>query len=811
MDDSDNLAQSTPRENWNGFWIWPEDTDVERNVYSLFRRTFENSTPATLEIHITANHFYSLYLDSKFVCRGPARAHLRYYSFDSLSLPLEPGAHTLAVVVHHVGEVVATMEIGRPGFLADVTLEENGSPVDLSTGKDWTCRRCDAWKQDLPCLMSHFGFWEDLDFRRYPSGWTETEFDESEWQEPFIIGSPPCEPWTSLHHREIPSFDYINRQGRVVGFGQWAYGALMPTIPLHERRNAHEFLKPDNEPLLPSEAVALRSRRPATFLSKAEFPLRLAPLPDRQGYYLTLDFGTSLSGYVVVKLGCAHASQRVEVAFGEILDAPGSINPEQSYVHNADRYVLSGKEQEIRSAHPRGFRYVMIDVETAGHDLVIEDVHMIEEAYPYRDQDAFSSSDPALDELFDKCKRTIRGCTIDCFVDNAVRERVHWTGEAMFCCQLSAPLLFADTAMSRRSLIQSAQGILPDGRINGFTPRGRTGCTDSIRSILWLEHLVDYWLYTGDGADIERLLPIADRVLSMLQVYANEDLLIDNWPKGEYWDWSHNDRGGPGACLLLTNAFHAHALQRLAEQDVFAGALPGLAERAAAIRSRCHETYWDPGRAVYRDCIQADGSPSHICSQFANSAAVFADICPAEHRGDLLQRITDPALIDPLGVGEAKKGPVDGIVPASTPWSAYWLCRAFFESGLDIEAVEHMKANFCEFDRMATLPEVRIQHGNTCLCQSVGAAAAHLLCGRVLGIQPTAGGWSQVRFAPNPARLNSANGEFKTPLGLLTARWKHIDGRYELKLEKPKDMSVHVQFRKIDEIIEHEESWQAST
>ena len=40
MDDIDNLAQSTPRENWNGFWIWPEDTDVERNVYSLFRGKF---------------------------------------------------------------------------------------------------------------------------------------------------------------------------------------------------------------------------------------------------------------------------------------------------------------------------------------------------------------------------------------------------------------------------------------------------------------------------------------------------------------------------------------------------------------------------------------------------------------------------------------------------------------------------------------------------------------------------------------------------------------------------------------------------
>ena len=72
----ESLAQGDLRENWNGFWIWPDDTDADRNVYSLFRRTFENRSPATLTIHITANNFYNLYLDSRFVNRGPVRSHL---------------------------------------------------------------------------------------------------------------------------------------------------------------------------------------------------------------------------------------------------------------------------------------------------------------------------------------------------------------------------------------------------------------------------------------------------------------------------------------------------------------------------------------------------------------------------------------------------------------------------------------------------------------------------------------------------------------------------------------------------------------
>jgi len=811
----DTLAQNDVRDRWNGVWIWPEDVQVDRNAYALFRKTFETRSPARLTIDVTANHFYTFHLDSQFVARGPIRGHLRFYPFDSFTLSVEPGVHCLAVVAHHVGEENATMQTGRPGFLADVRVEENGRTTDLSTSRSWTGLRCDAWKKDLPCLMSHFGFWEELDLRRYPHGWTESAFDDRGWSEPAVIGAPPCEPWTCLVRRDIPDFDYVTRTCRVAGFGQWSSvapeGDSQPRIPFPERKNSKEFKRPDGVAgAIPSERVHARSRRPAAFLEQVQFPLRLNPCDPGKGHYLTLDLGTTLaSGFAVVKLGSAQTGQTIDVCFGEILCAPGSLNPERSYVNNCDRYILSGTERQVRSIHPRGFRYVMIDVAPGEHEIVIDDVHVVEEAYPFKAQDAFTCSDRDLDTLFQQSDRTIRGCTIDCFVDNAVRERVHWTGEAMFVCELAAALLFADTAMSRRGLFQSAQGILPDGRINGFTPTTRTNCSNSIRSLLWLEHLVDYWIYAGDLDDIRMLLPTAERILGCLERNSNDEELIDKWPVGQYWDWSNNERGGHTSCLLLTNAFYVHAIGRLAGQDVLAEKLPGLAERAARIRARCHDVFWDADQALYRDGILDDGTPGTIFSQFANSAAVLADICPADRKVSLLHRITDAALLDRLGVGEAKRELVRGtVVPASTPWSAYWLCRAFFEAGLDIEAVEHLKTIFGEFKHLPTLPEVRVQHGNTNLCQSVGPAVAHLLCSRALGIEPTAGGWRQVRFAPGPARLTSVSGQFRTPLGPLTARVDHVDGQYELQLQKPEDMVVRVQFRDIDEVVNRDVSWQ---
>ena len=88
---ADTLAQNDIRDRWNGVWIWPDDVAVDRNAYALFRKTFDSRCPASLTIAVTANHVYSLYLDSQFVGRGPVRGHLRFYPFDSITLSVEPG------------------------------------------------------------------------------------------------------------------------------------------------------------------------------------------------------------------------------------------------------------------------------------------------------------------------------------------------------------------------------------------------------------------------------------------------------------------------------------------------------------------------------------------------------------------------------------------------------------------------------------------------------------------------------------------------------------------------------------------------
>ncbi|HEY3416690.1 MAG TPA: hypothetical protein VGM23_07380, partial [Armatimonadota bacterium] len=193
-----SLCQSAERTTWRGSWIWTDEAAADRNVYALFRRTFMLASPGRLQLTITADSEYTLYIDGRFHVRGPARAPLEYYLYDTVEVSLDAGLHCLAVLVHHVGEVNACMVLGRPGLLVDAVAQSGDTEIDLSSGPTWCCQRAMAWRKELPCLLSHFGFWEDCDLAQLPTGWTQAEFADEAWTAPVTIGTPLCAPWMRL-------------------------------------------------------------------------------------------------------------------------------------------------------------------------------------------------------------------------------------------------------------------------------------------------------------------------------------------------------------------------------------------------------------------------------------------------------------------------------------------------------------------------------------------------------------------------------------------------------------------------------------
>ncbi len=777
------LAGGEVRTDWSGQWIWHSPQTEARNAYALFRRTFRTTAHDTLRIHLVADSFYTLYLDGRRCARGPARAHRQYQSFDTLDLDLPPGPHCLAVLVHHVGEVNATMMLGRPALLAEAQVQGQ----DLSTGPQWRARASDAWQADLPEMMSHFGFPEVCDLAKAPAGWTLPPFDDTDWDEATVIGRAGCEPWGALIPRDIPmlTWDPLPRP-TVVASGAWTAA--------------------EADSLTPSRQAAVRARR--RHPQARDLPLSGEP---RQGRYVTLDFGRTVSGYLTLRFAGADAGQQVDVSYDELLTDAGTANPERTYAHLTDRFLLPEGDGEFTTTHPRGWRYVTIDLSPGPGR--IEGVEAHEELYPFTAQPAFASDQGDLDDFFARSALTVRICTADAFTDCCTRERVQWM-EDLYVHSLVSAYAFADTAMTRRALLQGAQSALPDGRINGFFPSERTNCAFAASSLMWLATLTDYWLHSGDRATLDAVAPTARRLLGLLESLTDESGLIASWPAGQFWEWSPIEQSG---CLLLTNAACAWVLGRLGEQPELRDALgrEDLTARAARLRLAAHERFWLPDRGLYSDAVLPDGTLSPVVSQAAHAMACLAGVPPEPLRAEVLRRIIDPAALGPVPVGEASLKPparVRGpVVPVGTLWFAHWLIRALFEAGMDEQAVAQMRWFWGAYPDLPTFPETRIQGGNTGLCHGWAGGPGALLPAYVLGVSPTSGGWGRASFRPRPIGVTRAAGEFNTPHGILKASWRRDGNTVHLTLVAPVEMTVEVRLGDVSEEVSGPAEWRRST
>jgi len=517
-------------------------------------------------------------------------------------------------------------------------------------------------------------------------------------------------------------------------------------------------------------------------------------MPANAGGYVTVDFGRTVSGYVTFQMDDCTPGQVAEVSFDEMLAPDGAVNPARTYAHLTDRYVLPGGRCTVRGTHPRGFRYVTLDLQATDAPAVIRAIGAIEETYPFELRGSFAASDGTLERDYRKAAETVRIATADAFMDCPTRERVQWM-EDLYMHSLTALYAFGDVAMVRHALRQAAQCQLADGRINGFFPSERDNCAFASSSLMWLLLLAEYAFFTDAADDAREVLPAARRLLDLLHSLEDEDGLIARWPAGQFWDWAPIEANG---CLLLTNAAYALALDSLQRHPDLRDGLPqDLPARAERLRRAAHRRFWLLSSQTYSDAVLADGALSPVRSQHANSMAVLAGVCPAPQRVHLMRRIIARENLADVPVGErslndADRAAADKIVPVGTLWFGQWLCRALFECGLGAEAVDQMRALWGAYAGLPTFPEVRIQQGNTGFCHGWASGPAFLLPRYVLGLAPAAPGWREVRFGPRPGGLQHAEGSVITPMGRIRARWERREGRLWGSLESEKPVRLHV-------------------
>ena len=91
------------RGKWPAHWITAPTPHAGQPVVLAFRLRFTLASPTPLEMHVSADERYELFLDGTSIGRGPERGDLRNWFYETYAGTLAAGPHTLVARVWWLG------------------------------------------------------------------------------------------------------------------------------------------------------------------------------------------------------------------------------------------------------------------------------------------------------------------------------------------------------------------------------------------------------------------------------------------------------------------------------------------------------------------------------------------------------------------------------------------------------------------------------------------------------------------------------------------------------------------------------------
>jgi hypothetical protein len=202
-----------------GEWIWRADSLNAVDGYVLFRHEFMiTEAPGAAELWIAAHTRYQLYINGRHFCRGqsPASGLDSYVSYFDVSFCMEIGKNVICVVAHDTRVSRFANKRRESGIWCQLDLDQNPTAW---TDTAWKAMQGEAFLTNQPRTSLAGSFVETLDFRKYPHGWKEVNFQTDDWDNadysvPIedslskLISTPDFEP-----QAEVVELDFVSARG----------------------------------------------------------------------------------------------------------------------------------------------------------------------------------------------------------------------------------------------------------------------------------------------------------------------------------------------------------------------------------------------------------------------------------------------------------------------------------------------------------------------------------------------------------------------------------------------------------------------
>ncbi len=728
--------------------------------FAYFRCEIILEETASLNLTITANSRYRLWINNKPVLSGPCKGDRYRHYFETLDVSefLNWGKNVFAVQVlaSDAYSVFNQQEDERLPLIAIASvpsghrLAVEGSFVNekkevvasLTSGTaPWKVYLDGSFYLKSKEITINLGaICEDIDFNSLPESWKCQDYIDDNWVAPILI-----EPTST------PRFNQL------VG--------LLEKYPLTEREI----------PLLYEEEVDFLCDIYGSDICKEEY----VTVDKGKDKVFILDAGEIKNGYMKYRFSGGGSLSKIKFTYFEKFMGEESNRKRTDYVDAfiqglEDEIVLSGNDLTYEPFWFRTFRFIRIEVTAGEVPLRIYRPRFMETGYPLEIQTAVDSSEGWVKSLWEICVRTLKRCMTETYMDCPFYEQMQFPMDtrlqALFTYTVSG-----DTRLIKKALKDFHHSMIPDGLIQGKYPSSFTQIISTF-SLHYIYMLYDYYMQTGDVDTIKRYRTDVDAILSYYERKIGKHQLVENLGYWEFVDWQTEwsiEMGAPTASLFgpstIINLMYGYALlcgAYLNEQT-------GRRETGEEYRLRQKELIkqiqrlcWSEEVGLYRE-----GPNMEQYSQHAQAWAVLNEMIPEEKGREILKKSLD----------------YDNIIKCSFSTS-YEFFGALEKVGLYKETNELLKLwiNLISLD-CTTCPEEPVNGRSECHAWS--ALPIYELIRNIAGIRMGEIAWGSVEVNPHMEYLQDIKGTAVTPYGQVTFDYRRTDFGITYELCLPKELS----------------------
>jgi len=742
-------------------WVWHPDAKMPAvgggNVlhFLKFRREFDVADgDGALVVDVSADERFVLFLDGRFVARGPNRGTVENWQYQTYEVSgLKPGLHVFEAYVQHIGDAAPLAQISyRGGF---VMKADGAYDAKLTTGKaEWKVGLLSGIR-DIGKGAGAWGTGSQFEIR----GEGPYSGEPSEWKKAVVVRGPAGVKGPTIYG------------GRTVGWmlfpSQIPDQTEMRCVPGRVKAVAKDVD-------FRSEHVFTESEAKETFDISKPFTV-----PANTRLQLAWDMGRYCCAYPDVVLSGGKGA-RFAICFAEATHRGDTkLKTSEPDARNlivgrylpafGDTFVSDGRNGARFSAPWfRCGKWCRIDIETGDDPLTVDSVAIIESRYPLEMESAFASpDDPSLGSIRDISARAMQMCCHEMLFDCPFYEQQMYPGDTRIQLNVLSAMSQDDRIIKRAIEIYDLN-TRDDGQCPFNFPT-RIMQEGASYTLCYLLMYGDYAMNHADREWLRARLPGFRKSMAGMEYYENEDGLLENLPGWNFMDWTVGwDRNGTAAGCRVGDGVNA-------ELNLYWN----LAMRSAALVERAlgnelQAQYWEEKSAKLKEAIVkafwsdergilADTPKRADFSEHAQALALVGDVLPPDKAETAFRHLVE-----------------DKDLKRCTVYFSYYLFEAYFKHGRGDYFLRRLDLWRGYVERGLTTTQEAPDGGKNGQaesrsdCHAWGSHPIWFMQTGLAGIKSAAPFFGKVLVAPCPGSLRSLKATHPHPMG-----WIEVDLKFD--------------------------------